>query len=314
MGELLPVIRSSLDTIAAVLDESSLRVPTFLGRPAAETKNYMPSWNLETPTIILDLPDIVAIMKPPHWEVDARPGGTSSDSSVGTPKLSSFLRSSYPREKFPLVHCSEQQHGIIHRLDTPSSGLILVGKDFKGYYTLRWQQDTYELGREYMVLCHGQMSWGARVINAKIRTSTNLPLLSRVSDDGKPAWTRVTPLCILLRSNGEEYTLVTIVIRTGRTHQIRVHLQHIGFPTVTDGKYTDPVIYESDKLWCPRNFLHRHRLTFQDTEGVQREAVASLPEDLLMVLRRMIPREDGFSEEVLQRVLSGWVPWPRFDG
>jgi len=308
MGDLVVVIRSSLLAIARAMDDKGVQLPPALS-PAPQAPAGPTNWEgMELPTIVLDLPGIVAVLKPPHWEVDARAGGSPIPSSeCGAPLLSNFLRWNYPLDKFPLVHCNEQQYGIIHRLDTPSSGLILAGKNFVGYYTLRWQQDTYELGREYIVLCHGRMPWGPRVINAKIKTSKAMPVSSQVSEDGRPAWTQVEPMCVVRREDGAEHTLVAIMIRTGRTHQIRVHLKHIGHPTVTDGKYTDQVLYGSDRSWCPRNFLHRHRLTFQDTESILREAVAPLPEDLLVVLRTLHP-VDARSSAVFQRLLDGWVP------
>lgn len=269
----------------------------------------------------MDLAEIVCVLKPAHWEVDARALGVAAvvtQEDRRLPMLSSFLQEKFPREDFPLLHSSEQQFGIIHRLDAPSSGLILAGKNFVGYYTLRWQMDTYELGREYLVLCHGRMPWGPRVIKAKIKTSKEYPASSRVSDEGKPAWTRIEPLCILRREGwrpGRCCSLIVIAIRTGRTHQIRVHLQHIGHPTVTDGKYSDRVVFSEDLRWCARNFLHRFRLTFQDTEGRLREAVAPLPDDLLAVLRGTLPAYDDHDEDddrrsafMLQRLQTGWVP------
>ncbi|CAE7227294.1 SRCAP, partial [Symbiodinium pilosum] len=56
----------------------------------------------------------------------------------------------YSWQEYPLLFSEVHQYGIIHRLDVPSSGLILVGKTFGGYFTLRWQQDTYDLGRHYL--------------------------------------------------------------------------------------------------------------------------------------------------------------------
>lgn len=309
MGDLALVMRTSLLAIARAMDEKC-SYESLLG-PSSGSQPYSmgPNWNYDLPTVILDLFGIVAVLKPPHWEVDARVGGSPTPSDTAhAPLLSSFLRRKFPRETCPLVHCNEQQFGIIHRLDTPSSGLILAGKNFEGYYTLRWQQDTYELGREYLVLCHGRLAWGPRVINAKIKTSKTYPATSMVSEEGKPAWTRVEPLCIVERGKAEQFSLVAIMIRTGRTHQIRVHLKHIGHPSVTDGKYTDQVVYSSDREWCSRNFLHRYRLTFVDTQEVLREAIAPLPDDLRSVLSSLTPVADGRSPAVFDRLLAGWVP------
>jgi len=309
MGEMGTVIRSGLLSMACAMDTRCSSDSLLGPSSGADPYTMGPNWDSELPTVVQDLFGIVAILKPAHWEVDARVGGSVERSTDGgAPLLSSFLRRKFPKEVCPLIHSNEQQFGIIHRLDTPSSGLILVGKNFEGYYTLRWQQDTYELGREYLVLCHGRMPWGSRVINAKIKTSKTDPVTSMVSQKGKPAWTRVNPLCVLNRPNGEQFTLVAIMIRTGRTHQIRVHTKHIGHPTVTDGKYTDPLTYSQDREWCPRNWLHRHRLTFTDTADLLQEAVAPLPADLLDVLRTLRPVSDSRSEAIFVKLLAGWVP------
>lgn len=304
-GTLGDLLQSGLLAMAQSLDDRS-RHDALL---ACEAADMGPAWQGELPRVVLDLRDIVVVLKPPHWEVDAHAGGHSERCEAsGAPLLSSFLRARFSRHDHPLLHCSQHQFGIIHRLDAPSSGLILAGKNFKGYYVLRWQQDTYELGREYLVLCHGRMAWGPRVISARVKTSRTIPATSTVSEDGKPAWTQVEPLCVLKRATDEEYTLLAVVIRTGRTHQIRVHLKHIGHATVTDSKYTEPAMYNKDRSWCLRNFLHRCRLTFQDTDQVLHEATAPLPEDLVTVLRSLRPVDDGRSSAAQQEILARLVP------
>eukprot|EP00913_Durusdinium_trenchii_P025463 g23902.t1 len=203
------------------------------------------------------------LRKPPYWEVDAHAPTTAPDATAPhDAKLSSFLQGVEGWEDFPLIFSEEHQFGILHRLDLPSSGLILVGKTFRGYFSLRWQQDTYDLGRNYLVLCHGVEE---QVVNARLKTTKSNPVSSCVSASGKPAWTHFQPLLLLSRGT-EKYTLLIVVIRTGRTHQIRVHAQHIGHPTVADTKYGGALAAE-DLRWCPRNFLHRFQLRFQEMEG-----------------------------------------------
>lgn len=309
MGQMSAVVRSSLFSLARAID-AKCSSDSLLGPSSGAAPYSMgPNWDFEVPIVVQDLFGIVAILKPPHWEVDARVGGSEQKATEGgAPLLSSFLRRHFPKDVYPLLHSNERQFGIIHRLDTPSSGLILAGKNFQGYYTLRWQQDTYELGREYLVLCHGCMSWGSRVVNARIKTTKTDPVTSTVNEEGKPAWTLIEPLCFLNRPNGDRFTLVAIRIRTGRTHQIRVHTKHIGHPTVTDGRYTNQIIYNRDREWCPRNWLHRYRLTFTDTADILREALAPLPDDLMAVLRKLHPESDARSIDIFQQLLAGWVP------
>ncbi|CAE6969766.1 rluD [Symbiodinium natans] len=227
-----------------------------------------------------------------------------TDVAPGAWRLSRFLQGIYSWDEYPLLFSEVHQFGIIHRLDVPSSGLILVGKTFLGYFTLRWQQDTYDLGRHYLVLCHGHFPPGKNTMSARIKTTKTFPATSRVSSAGKPAWTQAEALCLLARGS-EPFSLLVVKIRTGRTHQIRVHLQHAGHPSVTDEKYTDPAVFAADATWCPRNFLHRFELTFQDTEGHSRAARAALPDDLQVVLAKLRATQ---GEETFRALLRGWLP------
>ena len=105
---------------------------------------------------------------------------------------------------------------------------------------------------------------------------------------------------------------MSVRIITGRRHQIRVHTAHVQHSTVCDGMYTDSATFQSDREWCPRNFLHRYRLAFTDDSGAVQEAMAPLPLDLTKVLETLEPRNSQ-SAEWLQHLtvaskvnLSGW--------
>mmetsp|Transcript_14889 Transcript_14889/g.34834 ORF Transcript_14889/g.34834 Transcript_14889/m.34834 type:complete len:163 (+) Transcript_14889:687-1175(+) len=130
---------------------------------------------------------------------------------------------------------------------------------------------------------------------------------------GKPALTWLRVLAHAER-DGWKYSLVLARIRTGRRHQIRTHLHHVGHPTVADGKYTRAAIFTSDLAWCPRNFLHRQRLAFHDASGEPREAVEPLPTDLRGALRSLTacgPR----SHEALREWIGGARPraWTEYE-
>merc|ERR1719428_2168790 len=91
------------------------------------------------PRIVLDLPGMAVLFKPPGWEVDdedVRPNGKW---------LSRFLQATYPRSAV----ARDQAHafGMVHRLDVPSSGLILTGTSYEGHYDLKWQIDTLKVVR-----------------------------------------------------------------------------------------------------------------------------------------------------------------------
>ncbi|CAK9036595.1 unnamed protein product [Durusdinium trenchii] len=312
-GALLTLLRNTLMEVAEALDrtsqwwlrrlDSSRSSGRFWPESGRTCDEELPRREeLEWPVLQLNLPEVAVVLKPPYWEVDAHAPTTAPDATAPhDAKLSSFLQGVEGWEDFPLIFSEEHQFGILHRLDLPSSGLILVGKTFRGYFSLRWQQDTYDLGRNYLVLCHGVVE--EQVVNARLKTTKSNPVSSCVSASGKPAWTHFQPLLLLSRGT-EKYTLLIVVIRTGRTHQIRVHAQHIGHPTVADTKYGGALAAE-DLRWCPRNFLHRFQLRFQDPAGRPHTASAPLPGDLRAALARL--RAEG-AEEMWRKLLDGWIP------
>ncbi|CAE7266335.1 unnamed protein product [Symbiodinium natans] len=111
----------------------------------------------------------------------------------------------------------------------------------------------------------------------------------------------------------EQYSLVALKLHTGRTHQIRVHMQSIGHPLITDAKYAEDRLND-DKAWCPRNFLHTYRLAFRDVPnekdldssgyGPVRELISPLPSDLRAVLELLKP-VDASSQPHYEDWLSG---------
>merc|ERR1719198_621280 len=113
---------------------------------------------------------------------------------------------------------------------------------------------------------------------------------------GKPAQTYIRVVAHV-RRGPFKLSLIVCRIRTGRRHQIRTHLLHVGHPTVADGKYTRAQVFASDVEWCPRNFLHRQRLVFHDAAGREREATETLPDDLRKALRTLAPDTSGSGSE-----------------
>ena len=162
---------------------------------------------------------------------------------------------------------------------------------------LRWQQDTFQVVREYLVLAHEH--WPSTSMDAPDDVFVLNDRLEevaggcRMSSFGRPSRSLLRPLAHLrLRSgsNGStgfvrDFTLLLIRIVTGRRHQIRVQLASRGHPVVGDGRYGSGY---SDFTFCPRLFLHRHRLSFHCGEPVSSVSVTEqLPEDLRHVLDGM---------------------------
>ena len=129
----------------------------------------------------------------------------------------------------------EIRPGIVHRLDKDTSGAILVAKNDKSHIALSEQLKNHEVKKTYLALVRGIIKENQATINMPIARSTKDRKKMAVDKKGKEA---ITHFKVLGRYKGK-YTLLEIRIETGRTHQIRVHLSHIGFPIVGDEVYSN---------------------------------------------------------------------------
>jgi len=263
----------------------------------------MPSGDHDSPRVVLETPGAVVLFKPVNWEVDSDTGV-----SPGAQRLSSFLAASALPSS--VVSCLEHAHGFVSRLDTPSSGLVLQSTCYEGFYDLCIQRELGMLQRDYIILCHGCVP-GDRSITARIQKVPGGT--SRPSLQGRPAHTRIKVLAHAERVSAE-LSLVLATIITGRTHQIRCHMWHIGHPVVCDWRYGT----KDDAAWCGRNFLHRHRLVFSDLDGTLRSMSEPLPPDLRRVLRALtaVPRGqtavDAWLQEASGVEQCAWDDWQGF--
>lgn len=123
--------------------------------------------------------------------------------------------------------------GIVHRIDADTSGLLLVAKNDEVHNELAKQISEKSVKREYIALVHGIINEDSATIDAPIgRDKNNRKKMAVTAENSKDA---VTHLYVLERLNNA--TLIKCVLETGRTHQIRVHLNYIGHPIVNDPVY-----------------------------------------------------------------------------
>ncbi|CAE7592221.1 EMB2654 [Symbiodinium sp. CCMP2456] len=224
------------------------------------------------PAIVLDASDSAVLFKPADYEVH--------DENSDLPQLSCFMSAMFCN-KLPILHDEEHEHGFLHRLDVPSSGLILAAKSFECYYDLQVQLVTGQILRDYVVLSHGWMEPAVTDISAQVMIEDGGRTMS--GGRGKPGLTHVK-VAAHAEHHSAGVTLVVIRIGTGRRHQIRSHLAHKGHPTVTDGRYTSLATFLRDSQFCRRNFLHRYFLGFMDGIGRRCCASSDAPEELQLVL------------------------------
>jgi 23S rRNA pseudouridine1911/1915/1917 synthase len=121
--------------------------------------------------------------------------------------------------------------GIVHRLDKDTSGLLIVARTPQAHTALVAALQARQIHREYLALCHGVMTGGGTIEQPIGRHRTQRTRMT-VRADGRAAVTHYR-----IERRLRSHTLVRIELETGRTHQIRVHLAHIGYPIVGDPAY-----------------------------------------------------------------------------
>lgn len=174
--------------------------------------------------------------------------------------------------------------GIVHRLDRTTSGVMILARTTEAYAFLKQQFKDRLVGKEYAALVwgHPRASRG-RIEREIVRIKSTPPRwgVSRGMENKKRA--AITEWEVRERLRAEENDVALLIARpkTGRTHQIRVHLQSIGHPIVGDHLYAGgrPAI-----LSLTRPALHAERLTFTDTVARQRTFEAPYPADFLSAL------------------------------
>ncbi|HNV05155.1 MAG TPA: RluA family pseudouridine synthase [Petrotogaceae bacterium] len=160
-----------------------------------------------------------------------------------------------------LFHCPEIQRdkndirpGIVHRLDKDTSGLIVVAKNEASFAGLSDQFRDRTIRKSYLALVKGQLIENEGSIDAPIGRHPQIRIKMAVVVDGKPSLTEFK----VLRRFGSAATLVSVVLKTGRTHQIRVHFSYLGFPLMGDEVYGRA--NEDRKYDIFRQMLHAYRL------------------------------------------------------
>lgn len=169
--------------------------------------------------------------------------------------------------------------GIVHRLDRDTSGLLVVAKTEEAHRLLKAMIEARDVRREYLALVEGTPPARSGTIDAPIGRDRRVRTrMSTETDDPRDARTHFTLERALPGS-----ALLRVVLETGRTHQIRVHLQAIGHPVVGDPEYG-----RAGRLGLQRQFLHATRLAFEHPlTGAQVDVSSQLPPDLAAVLAQL---------------------------
>jgi len=269
-----------LDTDYDVVPGNKVELPEFV-------KEELKAFDFDL-KVVYENDDLAVIDKPAGLVV--HPGAGNMENTLANALL----------HRFPGIESVGEPHrpGIVHRLDEDTSGLILIAKTPAGYEYLKQLFLDHKVEKEYLALVNGVPAKMHDIINAPLERQ---PLKQKMKvGSGKEAiteyWVKGSN-----GSNGEngslQFSLLRVKLHTGRTHQIRAHLAHIGHPIVGDkvyGKKDDqldrPARHasqtEGNKIAgvAGRQFLHANRLKFQLMDGTWIELESELPEELKQVL------------------------------
>lgn len=175
----------------------------------------------------------------------------------------------------------EERPGIVHRLDKDTSGLMLIAKTNQSHTILSEEFKKHNVKREYVALLNGILPHNKAKIDAPIgRDKQNRKKMAVTAENSKNA---VTHLTVLKRY--KKHTLVNLALETGRTHQIRVHMNYIGYPVFNDPVYAHQVIKEYGQFLHSKNidFVHpitKEKMHFEsDLPAYFREYIDTLEEE-----------------------------------
>ncbi|ABF45198.1 pseudouridine synthase [Deinococcus geothermalis DSM 11300] len=240
----------------------------------------------EKPRVLVEHPDFYVVHKPALWlthPVRAR---------VDVPDVLSYMR----------AETGEPDLAPPHRLDRETSGTQLLSRDpdaARRFFTLF---KTHLVGKTYLAVVHGSPDWERYTLDAPLGDlglggANRVIIRQAVVPDGRPA---VTDFRVVEQRGG--FTLIEAYPRSGRLHQIRAHLSHLGLPLVGDKIYgPDPQAFLdfmhhgqtlelTERLLLPRQALHAARIAFP-WAGAQFAAEAPLAPDLRMFWEDLAPTE-----------------------
>jgi 23S rRNA pseudouridine1911/1915/1917 synthase len=253
------------------------------GEPAPEPLRATPE---DIPlAIVYEDDDLAVIDKPAGMTVHA--GAGSAEHNRGT--LVNALLFHFGKT---LANADDSvRPGIVHRLDKDTSGLLVVAKNDSTHRKLAEMFATRSLRKVYLALAHGWLVNESGTVDLPIARDLHRRMrMTTRRSGGRNAITHYKVLERLTTPYGK-FTLVELHIETGRTHQIRVHLQSLGHPVVGDtmyGAHGTLRSAEGDELVPERNFLHAAELDFKHPQTDEKlEMRAELPAQLVEFLDRL---------------------------
>lgn len=228
------------------------------------------------PVIIFENENYLILDKPAGWVVNS-----------ATTVKNGFIIQEWLKDNFDyeIAKSFDKRSGIVHRLDKDTSGILIVAKTNRYFEYLQGEFKSRKISKEYIALVHGITESEGKIIKTVGRLPWNRERFG-VMPGGRDAQTDYIREAVL-KLNNNSYSLVRCFPKTGRTHQIRIHLKSINHPIVSDRFYAGRKTSRNDLLFCPRLFLHACLIRFNDMAGNIVSYEAKLPGDLSEVLSKM---------------------------
>ncbi len=233
------------------------------------------------PFVVYKDKNFLAVFKPAGLLVHpVATGIKNKELRINESALTDWLVENYPEVK-NVGDEPEIRPGIVHRLDKDVSGILLVPRSQKYFEYLKNLFQTRQIKKNYLTLVYGKIKEKTGIIDKSISIKSGT--IKRTVYHGKDEKGAVTEYKVLkyLNLNGQDFSLVEVSPKTGRTHQIRIHLASIGHPIVGDALYGKKI----NPFGLKRIFLHAESLEFSPAEGGIIKLEAELPDELKNLLK-----------------------------
>ncbi|MDH5795999.1 MAG: RluA family pseudouridine synthase [Anaplasmataceae bacterium] len=225
-------------------------------------------------------PILDVVYEDEYLAVINKPTGLPVHRGIGTNiTLADLLLKHYGIDN--LSNLDSDRPGIVHRLDKETSGLIIIAKNDYMHHKLSSMIEKKEIIREYIAFVHGIPQDMCGIVNTKIKPTRDKRAMMISPHVGKESMTGYQ----VIGSYNENFSIVECKLYTGRTHQIRLHMAHLGCPVINDKLYNK--IYNNAEI--NRQGLHAHRITIPhpilNTQLIIR---IDIPDDMLELLKFII--------------------------
>ncbi|MFZ7121931.1 MAG: RluA family pseudouridine synthase [Eubacteriaceae bacterium] len=173
-----------------------------------------------------------------------------------------------------------------NRLDRNTTGIVIVAKTYRGLQEINNKIKDNDIKKQYISLVKGSINEDKKLIDylKKDNRNNKVVIEKEYSKNSKRVETHIFPI-----NNFKDYTMLEIHLITGRSHQIRAHLDYIGHPIVGDLKYGDRYINEvfNKKYNLDSQFLHAHKIIIEEYNGAELSIIAPLPKKLKEIINNI---------------------------